>query len=314
MKTSALTSPRRGPIERIEGLTRQEFEAEFRSRSEPVVMVGFARDWLSGRAWTLENIESIYGDLEVPVTVDLPMGGSPYLRPNKDHRRRMTVRGFLEKLRSAAPDRPCYIDSSNMRSYPELMAEVDFRGYTNHPVEAGSTYLWLGSSNTRSGLHFDPSENFLVQVFGKKKAMLVAPDDPASLYPMEPYVSKSKVDPEDPDLSAFPGFARVEIKETVLEPGDLLFIPRFWWHHLRSLENSISVNHWFPGTDASLAWQMVKVLNACGPRYWWRTMRDFVAHGLLRIEFEPNLYTPQPLGVILYKALSTGLRRVILRR
>jgi hypothetical protein len=28
-------------------------------------------------------------------------------------------------------------------------------------------------------------------------------------------------------------------------PGELLYIPRFWWHQVRSLDFSVSVNYWW---------------------------------------------------------------------
>jgi len=33
--------------------------------------------------------------------------------------------------------------------------------------------------------------------------------------------------------------------ECVLEPGDLLYIPAKWWHHVRSIDASASVNVWW---------------------------------------------------------------------
>jgi len=52
----------------------------------------------------------------------------------------------------------------------------------------------------------------------------------------------SPVDPEHPDLDAFPEFAEASVKEVVISPGEALFIPVGFWHHVRSLEVSISVS------------------------------------------------------------------------
>lgn len=52
------------------------------------------------------------------------------------------------------------------------------------------------------------------------------------------------VDAEAPDFATHPDFAQARRFYTVLEPGDLLFIPFYWHHYLRSLDPSISVN-WF---------------------------------------------------------------------
>ena len=45
--------------------------------------------------------------------------------------------------------------------------------------------------------------------------------------------------------AAFPLLARAQYTETVLRPGDALYIPHGVWHYVRSLETSLSVNFWF---------------------------------------------------------------------
>ena len=49
------------------------------------------------------------------------------------------------------------------------------------------------------------------------------------------------IDPEAPDLAAYPNFANVQTREVVLGPGDAIFLPVGWWHHVRSLDVSISL-------------------------------------------------------------------------
>lgn len=42
-----------------------------------------------------------------------------------------------------------------------------------------------------------------------------------------------------------PDFSEAPFVEAILGPGDMLFIPKKWWHYVRSLTTSISVNFWF---------------------------------------------------------------------
>lgn len=56
------------------------------------------------------------------------------------------------------------------------------------------------------------------------------------LYPrLSPNYRQSQVDFEHPDLSAFPEFKLVNSYEVVLEEGDLLYLPPFWFHRVESV-------------------------------------------------------------------------------
>jgi lysine-specific demethylase 8 len=45
--------------------------------------------------------------------------------------------------------------------------------------------------------------------------------------------------------SAFPGFLDAEYVDGILAPGECLYIPRGWWHYVRSLSPSFSVSFWW---------------------------------------------------------------------
>ena len=65
------------------------------------------------------------------------------------------------------------------------------------------------------------------------------------------YVSKkfdqgttiSQVDLHNVDKDRFPQFLKVKHHQIVLHPGEMIFIPRGWWHHVESLDTSISVSN-----------------------------------------------------------------------
>jgi Cupin-like domain len=58
----------------------------------------------------------------------------------------------------------------------------------------------------------------------------------------------------DPDFERFPRFkdALAAARVAELEPGDALFIPTLWWHHVESLEkHNVLVNYWWKGAPGS---------------------------------------------------------------
>jgi hypothetical protein len=52
----------------------------------------------------------------------------------------------------------------------------------------------------------------------------------------------SPVDCDAPDLARWPLFEKAAMREVVLSPGEVLFIPVGWWHHVRALDVSITVS------------------------------------------------------------------------
>jgi hypothetical protein len=82
-----------------------------------------------------------------------------------------------------------------------------------------------------------------------KKVILIPPGQSDYLYyPCREFglnLHFSPVDVEHPDLKRHPRFARATPLEITVRPGEMLFIPATWWHYLRALEPSISLNFWW---------------------------------------------------------------------
>lgn len=120
-------------------------------------------------------------------------------------------------------------------------------------LTAGATpRIWLGNATIVS-THFDTSPNLACVVAGTRRFLLFPPDQIANLYvgPLDVTMAgqpASMVDPDAPDLARYPRFAEAlrHARVAALEPGDAIFMPPLWWHHVRA-EGALNVlvNYWW---------------------------------------------------------------------
>src|SRR5262249_31430031 len=111
--------------------------------------------------------------------------------------------------------------------------------YLDEAMSSGRVFLWLGPAGTVTPLHHDVLNIIIVQVTGRKRFILIDPLRARYVYNDDGVFSM--VDAANPDYSRFPLYAYADPITVVLEPGDALFIPVGWWHHVESLELSASL-------------------------------------------------------------------------
>ncbi len=294
-----MDGPTRIPIAEMQGFDRETFERDYRAAARPVVLRGAASSWKATRTWSPEAFAERFGDVVITPSVNLPDTEVPYQARDVDHRQSMTVRELVARM--DAGDR-CYIDQVVVGKYPGLEEEFAFESL--QPPNILTVLVWIGS-RTRSGLHYDYIDNFFAQVHGSKTAILAAPEEAPHLHVFNDSHTKSQVAPEHPDLQAHPRLNRATLHETKLEPGDVLYLPKGWWHYFASSERSISLSCWHgtplgPMHDVKVMMSIRRI----GP--WLRLVRDFFWNGVLRRPYERRLYSPPPTGVMLYE-LITGM-------
>jgi len=114
--------------------------------------------------------------------------------------------------------------------------------------------IWLGTAVVTPA-HFDESSNVACVVAGRRRFTLFPPEQVANLYigPVDfapTGTPISLVSLREPDHDRFPRFREALCAAQVadLEPGDAIYIPPLWWHHVESLDplNAL-VNYWWKG-------------------------------------------------------------------
>lgn len=108
--------------------------------------------------------------------------------------------------------------------------------------------IWIGPKNTLTPLHRDDVDNLFVQVWGSKSFMLAAPHNRGALgaWSTSPNggLDGCDFDPEKPDYGVFPDAQNIKFFSFELRAGEMLFLPEGWFHRVRSLSSSLSINFW----------------------------------------------------------------------
>jgi hypothetical protein len=111
--------------------------------------------------------------------------------------------------------------------------------------------LWLGTSSADTRFHHDCCDNFVLMVAGTKRFTLAPPTDWRLLSPLcvgaNAALCWDKIpDPNSPKLLKKHKAIVDEIhKLTVeLQPGEILYMPAGWFHHVKNLGPTVMVNFW----------------------------------------------------------------------
>ncbi|XP_055931620.1 HSPB1-associated protein 1-like isoform X2 [Argiope bruennichi] len=117
-------------------------------------------------------------------------------------------------------------------------------------VTGKESTFWLGSEGANTPCHFDSYGcNLVAQITGRKQWILFPATDTSFLYPTRiPYEESSvfsSVNILNVDFTCHPLFKNAHPHIITLEPGDVLFVPKKWWHFVSCLDNiTISINTW----------------------------------------------------------------------
>ncbi|XP_029936337.1 HSPB1-associated protein 1 homolog [Myripristis murdjan] len=133
---------------------------------------------------------------------------------------------------------------------PSMFEDVMWSEFGFSGRNGRQSTLWIGTEGANTPCHLDSYGcNLVLQVQGRKRWHLFPPEDAANLYPTRiPYEESSvfsQVDVLKPDLKRFPAFRRARHHAVTLQPGQVLYVPRHWWHYVESVDPvTVSVNSW----------------------------------------------------------------------
>lgn len=270
MADAPVFRPQPSPVEEVGEIGVGELDARLKSSSTPFVARGLAKDWPlvrtgveGGGKAARDYLLGFARDRAFEVNVGLPGQGGRLFYDDQMQMNFRMGRASLSDIFSGIdanvdkPDAPAiYLSSLTMRDYFDGLDEanrIDLCG------RASRDSIWIGT-RTEIAAHNDLPDNLAVCAVGQRRFTLFPPECFVDLYlgPLENTPagrSVSMVDFAAPDFARFPRFrdALAKAQTAELNPGDALFIPSMWYHHVEALDGfNVLVNYWWRETPLHL--------------------------------------------------------------
>lgn len=232
------------PIERIAPPSVEEFEARYVKRSRPVILRGAINDWPAMTRWSGDYFRTRFGDREVPAVRE--SNGTLYDPKAGVNYEKIRVAEYLDLLASGRSI-DLYVLFRVHEVMPELFDDIIRPRYCRD-VRWFRSRFWFAGPDTKSPLHRDLPENLYAQVVGRKQFIMLDRRMSRMVHRhsfLSGVPNFSPVDAETPDLGRYPRFRGAPLMVAQVEPGDLFYIPRMWWHQGHSLDMSMSLSLWW---------------------------------------------------------------------
>ena len=234
-----LCAIKRSNIDKRSNLSYHDFCKEYAKKNRPVIITDIVTNWPAYQNWNFESFQH---------------SGRAFRCENVD----LTYRRYLRYMTQCSEESPLYLfDKQSLADYNADYTVPDYFSLDLFSIlgDKRPDYRWLIVGPKRSGstFHKDPNSTsaWNAVIKGSKKWILFPPNKiPPGVYPtkdegevtapvnlVEWYLNYYSLIHEDPD-SCKP-------IEGVCNEGELIFIPRGWWHSVINLENTLAITQNF---------------------------------------------------------------------
>eukprot|EP00667_Euglena_gracilis_P006218 EG_transcript_6270 len=228
-------------IDRRAGLTLEEFIEQYDMPNKPVMITDVVSQWPAMKKWTREHLLALCGDTRFRCgPVD------------------MRLRDYLQYSSNCKEERPLYLfDCKFAENVPELADDYSVPAYFEEDLfkvlgPSRPDYRWLiiGPAGSGSSFHVDPNAtnawNGLVT--GAKRWLLFPPHrTPPGIFAT---ADMGEVTAPQSMYEWFMNYYQwvescAECVQCTARAGELVFVPRGWWHAVVNLEESIAITQNF---------------------------------------------------------------------
>jgi len=233
------------PVPVIEGLNIKDFIKNYRKRSKPVVLKNVASSWPLYKKWNPEFFAKQYPDDPV-ILFDAAIESRNLAYTEGKETKTVSLSEFVEAMNNGGKDYARLLPI--LDQHPELLKDLDvdwlMSAANNRAKGSIKHQLFMGGAGTSTQMHCAIGSNLFIQIHGRKQWWIYSNKNSPILNPLvdRSVFFRSQASGEKPEGN----FKKADGWTVILEPGDVLYNPPFFWHQTRSIDTNIGVGfRWF---------------------------------------------------------------------
>ncbi|PNW29549.1 cupin-like domain-containing protein [Formosa algae] len=227
-------------IPRVKTITKEEFITHYFKPQKPVVIEHFIDDWPAYSKWNLEYIKSVAGDKTVPLYDDRPVNHKDGF--NEPHSK-MKMADYIDLLKREPTKYRIFLWNI-LKEVPQLQNDFTFPDFGIRLMKK-LPMLFFGGTDSYTFMHYDID---LANIFhfhfeGKKEIILFDQKQNKFLYKV-PYalITREDIDFHNPDFKQWPALKKANGYKTILNHGEVLYMPEGYWHYMRYITPGFSMS------------------------------------------------------------------------
>ena len=218
-------------VERIEGVTRKEFQEQYMKPQKPVIIKHFyGKDAAIYKKWTFDYFKKELSHVKVGI-YDVEGKKRKDDRSYKGAKEFMRFGDYLDLIQEKPTTRRLFLFNV-FKHKKELHNDFEFPDVADRVLKKLPLAFFGGEGGvTRLHRDMDNSNVYLTELAGTKRVVLFDPKYSNLLY-RYPFGTHTSIDINNPDYDKFPALDKVIGYDCTIEAGDTIFIPSGWWHHI----------------------------------------------------------------------------------
>eukprot|EP00854_Cymbomonas_tetramitiformis_P004979 gene4979-6067_t len=241
-------------LDRVSAITPAEFELKYYKPARPVILTNITAQWKAYKKWSLDYFQKNYGDVDIQV-----QKGRSERKDFETAQHALRPAGHtygdydydVVDPRGIPYPHDHYEDAASMPPAIVLPPDSQHALLDEQGCSSGqdmtNIHFWLGPKGTMTPLHYDPISLMHTHVFGRKVWRMIPPECRPYIYNTDRVYTD--VDALNFDYKKYPLLKHVWMITETIQPGETLFVPNGWWHHVAGIDKptiSVSFTSWNP--------------------------------------------------------------------